>query len=146
VTRLVYLAAFMPDADDDLITFLTTNSAPEFLEAVTFRDDGLVDFDMEVERKLAYQQSPSDLVDWALSMARPMAMGSGGAPTVMGVGWRGIPSTYVVSGEDGSILPDSQRQWAKERATDSVEKPWDHCPQLSHPEETADLLAALARA
>jgi pimeloyl-ACP methyl ester carboxylesterase len=136
----------MPDADDELLTFLTANSAPEFMDAVTFRDDGLVEFDVELERKLAYQQAPSERVDWAATLARPMAMGQGGAPTVTAVGWRGIPSTYVVCTEDGSILPESQRTWAKERATDSVEKPWDHCPQVSHPEETAELLAALARA
>lgn len=34
---------------------------------------------------------------------------------------------------DQSILPDAQRRWATERATDSVKLPFDHCPHLSHP-------------
>jgi pimeloyl-ACP methyl ester carboxylesterase len=73
----------------------------------------------------------------------PMAMGQGGSPAVTGVGWHNIPSTYVVSGQDNSIKPESQREWATKRATDYVEVPYDHCPPLSHPAEIADLLARI---
>ena len=145
VARLVYLAAYMPDADDNMLEFMSGNCCPEFLTAVTFRDDGLVEFDLEAERKMAFQQAPEDVTEWALSEARPMAMGTRGSQLVTGVGWRGIPSTYVVSGDDRSLQPEVQRRWALERATEYVETPFDHCPQLSHPAETADLLARLAR-
>ena len=141
VARLVYLAAFMPDAGEDLVSFLTANSAPEYAAAVRLRADGLVEFDPEIERKLAFQQAPADVADRALARVRPMAMG-GGAPTTMAaIGWREIPSTYVVCSEDRSILPQAQRRWAAERATNSFELPFDHCPQLSHPAELAALLA-----
>jgi uncharacterized protein (DUF924 family) len=72
-----------------------------------------------------------------------MAMGEANPVTVTGVGWRGIPSTYVVCGDDHSIEPESQRAWAKERATEFVELPFDHSPMLSHPQESVELLARL---
>jgi pimeloyl-ACP methyl ester carboxylesterase len=145
VKRLVYLAAFMPDAGDELATFLTTNCTPEFVAGAEFGDDGLIRFDPELSKKFAFQQAPPEVATWAADRLRPMAMGFAGAPTVTAVGWRTIPSTYVVCSEDHSILPEAQRRWAAERATDSVEVPFDHCPQLSHPGEIADLLAPLAR-
>ncbi|MHB8466900.1 MAG: alpha/beta fold hydrolase [Acidimicrobiales bacterium] len=145
VVRLVYLAAFMPDADDALFEFFTGNTSPESATAIRFRDDGLVEFDADTEKRLAMQQASADVAEWAAGQLGPMAMGSGGSPTVTAVGWRDVPSTFVVCSEDRSILPEAQRRWATERATDSVEQPWDHCPQLSHPAEVADLLVEIAR-
>jgi pimeloyl-ACP methyl ester carboxylesterase len=144
VTRLVYLAAFMPDAHDELTAFLTSSCSPEFMNGAIFGDDGLIRFEPELTKKFAFQQAPAEVATWATDRLRPMAMGGGGAPTVTGVGWRTIPSTYVVCTEDQSIMPEAQRRWAVERATDSVERPFDHCPHVSHPAEIADLLAGLA--
>ena len=144
VARLVYLAAFMPDADDAMIAFVTDSATPEFVTGTTFGDDGLVRFDPEVVQKLACQQSSPEVASWAAERLRPMAMGFGGSPTVTGVGWRTIPSTFVVCGEDQSIRPEAQRRWGTQRATDWVELPFDHCPHLSHPVVIANLLATLA--
>jgi pimeloyl-ACP methyl ester carboxylesterase len=144
VVRLVYLAAFMPDGDDELASWLLGNCTPEFMTAAVYRDDGFVEANPEVVRKVALQQSTAEVADWVAAHSEPMAMGTGGAPTVTAVGWRDIPSTYIVCTEDRTIYADSQRQWARERATDSVEVPFDHCAQLSHPAEVADILARIA--
>jgi pimeloyl-ACP methyl ester carboxylesterase len=144
VRRLVYLAAFMPDTDDAFPGFFTDNSTPEFLSGVIFGDDGLVSFDPELVKRLAFQQASPRIASAAVGQLRPMAMGMSGSPTLSGAGWHDIASTYVVCSEDRSILPDSQRRWGKERATDSVELPFDHCPHVSHPAEIAGLLAELA--
>ena len=112
VVRLVYLAAFMPDALDELPVFLTSSCSPEFMSGAIFGDDGLIRFDPELTKKFALQQATAEVATWATDRIRPMAMGGGGAPTVTGVGWRTIPSTYVVCGEDRSIMPDAQRRWA----------------------------------
>jgi pimeloyl-ACP methyl ester carboxylesterase len=144
VGRLVYLAAFMPDPDEELLPFLMANCTPESVTGFTFGDDGLGGLDPEVAKKTVFQQATHEVAAWAADQLRPMAMGSGGSPTVTGVGWQAIPSTYVVCTEDRTILPESQRRWAAQRATDTVEVPFDHCPHLSHPVEIADLLAKLA--
>ncbi len=144
VNRLAYLAAFMPDTDDEFLSFMLANSTPEFATGATIGDDGLIRFDPDMVKKLALQQAPSEVASWAADQLRPMAMGGGGSPTLTGIGWKTIPSTYVVCSEDQSLLPDAQRRWAAERATDSIELPFDHCPHLSHPGEIADLIATLA--
>ena len=144
VRRLVYLAAFMPDTDDAFPGFFTDNSTPEFVTGVILGDDGLVRFDPELVKKLAFQQASPEIASAAVGQLRPMAMGMNGSPTLSGAGWHAIASTYVVCSEDRSIVPDSERRWAKERATDSVELPFDHCPHVSHPAEIAALLADLA--
>jgi hypothetical protein len=59
------------------------------------------------------------------------------------VGWETIPSTYVVCTEDRCVDPSAQRQWAAQ-ATNAVERPYDHSPGVSHPDEVADLLAEIA--
>src|SRR5579862_9901263 len=123
----------MPDADDDLSTFLITNSTPDLMSAATISDDGLMVPNPEGLKKIAHQQAPADVADWAVSHARPMAGAVAGPGAVTGVAWRGIPSTCVVCTDDRTILPDSQRHWAKDRATHTVEVPFDHCPQVSHP-------------
>lgn len=144
VNRLVYLAAFMPDTEDEFLSFMLANSTPEFATGATFGDDGLIRFDPDMVKKLAFQQATSEVASWAAGQLRPMAMGGGGSPTMTGLGWKTIPSTYVVCAEDQSLLPGAQRRWAAERATDSVELPFDHCPHLSHPVEIADLITKLA--
>jgi len=106
--------------------------------------DGRGTLDPDVAKKIAFQQAQPDDAEWAVSNMRPMAMGRGGcSPTLTGVGWHDTPSTYVVCSEDWCIGPDVQRQWATQRATDSVELPFDHSPQISHPVEVADLLATM---
>ena len=144
VARLVYVAAFMPDHDDELASFMTENSAPEFLGAVTVRHDGLVELDRAMVAARAFPQSPPDMAARAAGRTQPMALGISTPPTVTGVGWHDIPSTYVVCGADLLIDPDAQRAWAETRATDRVEFPFDHCPQLSHPVEIAEVLAQAA--
>lgn len=143
VVRLVYLAAFMPDADEEVMNWLIANCTPEFLAGITVTPDGRGGLDSKIAAQIAFQQATPEVAKWAVSKIRPMAMGQGGSPTLAGVGWRKIPSTYIVCSEDNSIKPEAQRQWAAQRATDQIEVPFDHCPQASHPAEIADLLAPI---
>jgi hypothetical protein len=73
-----------------------------------------------------------------------MSFGADFSSKVTEASWRTIPATYAVCTGDLAIRPDSQLQWATERAADYVEWPADHCPQNSRPNDVADLLAKLA--
>ena len=144
VAHLVYLAAFMPDADDDLASFLPGNCTPEMTSIAVPTDDGLIAADPEALTKVASQQASAELGEWAAARFRPMAAAAIGASgSVTGVAWREIPSTCVVCTEDRAIEPESQRRWAKERASYTIEVPFDHGPQVSHPAEIADILAKI---
>jgi pimeloyl-ACP methyl ester carboxylesterase len=144
VSHLVYLAAFMLEADDEIPGSLLRECFPEFLTGLAFGDDGLATFNQELAKEVGFQQAPPEVAQWAVDQFRPMAMGGGASTTVSAVGWHSIPSTYVVCAEDRALQPDSQRRWAAERASESVELPFDHCPHVSHPVEVAELLAKLA--
>ncbi len=144
VRRLVYIAAFMPSPEESLMQIATEAPNPEMNALLTFRDDGLVDLDPVADVKFSLQQAPPESVDFFLQNAgKPMSL-KGMDGSVRGAAWRSIPSTYVVCTEDHSLRPEAQLEWAKSRATDYVEWPSDHCPQHSHPEQVAELLADLA--
>jgi pimeloyl-ACP methyl ester carboxylesterase len=145
VKRLVYIAAFMPDADEALFELLPANSDPEFGAAIDIGADGLARIPLDVLYRRAFQHAPQDQLDLVRDNVQvPMSFGSDLAIKVSEASWRTIPATYVVCSEDLAIKPESQLQWAKERATDYVEWPADHCPQCSRPDDVADLLAKLA--
>jgi hypothetical protein len=143
VTRLVYLAAFMIDADEELPGSLLGDCFPEFVAGVAFDDDGLASPNPEMTKQRSFQQASPEIADWAAAQLRPMAMEVAVRPPCLESD--GAASHRRAScSEDGSIRPEVQRRWATERATDSLELPFDHCPQLSHPVEVAELLAKLA--
>lgn len=145
VKRLVYLAAVMPDAGEPLLPLMSEMATPDFGGAVQILEDGRMHLDMDVELRCAFQQAdPADLDVVRDRTSYAMSFGTDFEVALARAAWRDIPSTYVVCEQDLSIRPDVQRKWASARATDMVELPFDHCPQVSHPEEIADLLARIA--
>jgi pimeloyl-ACP methyl ester carboxylesterase len=146
VKRLVYLAAMMPNAGEAILEHISGAAAPEFDAGISADDEGLLLMDGEVELRCAFQQASPEMLDLVRAhLGEPMSFGTNPSAAAFDeVGWSTIPSTYVVCTEDHSILPDAQRQWAKERATEVLEWPSDHCPHISHPVLVADLLEKLA--
>lgn len=146
VKRLVYLAAMMPKPGEPWLEHIAGAAPPEFEAGVSVGDDGMLRMDVEVGVKQAFQQASPEMHDLVRARAAvPMSFGDPASASFDDVGWTTIPSTYVVCTEDRSIFPDAQRRWAKERATEVVEWPTDHCPQVSHPDLVADFLEKLAR-
>jgi pimeloyl-ACP methyl ester carboxylesterase len=145
VQRLVYLAAMMPKAGEPLLEHLAGATAPDFDSGITLRDDGLLLMDGDIELRTAFQQASPEMREFVRAhFGVPMSFGTDPtAAALPEVGWTTIASTYVVCSEDHSILPEAQRGWAQERATEVVEWPSDHCPQISHPDLVADLLEKL---
>jgi pimeloyl-ACP methyl ester carboxylesterase len=146
VKRLVYVAAFMPVAAEPLLAQLMPDTTDEFnSDVIRPREDGMFDFDEEAELRLGVQQAPPEQIEWIRENgARTMSFGADPNLAPAAAAWESIPSTFVVCTEDRAIKPDSQREWAKKRATDFVEWPSDHCPQHSHIDELVELLAKLA--
>jgi pimeloyl-ACP methyl ester carboxylesterase len=146
VKRLVYLAAHVPDIGEPLVALMSDNAMPDFEGGVRLLDDGRLRLDPDVVVRAAVQQADDPDREVMRSRLSPaMSWGTDFAIAFEHVAWREIPATYVVCADDRSLNPDTQRVWAKERATDVVELPFDHCPQVSHPDEIADLLALIAR-
>jgi pimeloyl-ACP methyl ester carboxylesterase len=145
VSRLVYLAAFMPPTGVVPMSEMMPASDPGFSGGIKFRDDMLSELDEDVMLNYAFQQAPPDQLEIIKAHGgTAMSFGADMEASITKAAWDTTPSTYVVCTEDRSIRPEMQREWAKTRATDSIEWPSDHCAQHSHPDLVIDLLAKLA--
>jgi pimeloyl-ACP methyl ester carboxylesterase len=145
VAHLVYIAALMPAADEPFQQTTGAARTPEFAQGIRLLDDGRVALDAEVGARCAFSQSTEDDRDVWRREGKPMSMGHDRSVAFGRVGWEEIPSTYVVCTEDKAIQPSFQRTWAAQ-ATNRIDRPYDHSPAVSHPDDVAELLADIARA
>lgn len=144
VRHLVYIAAAMPEPSEPIFDVLQSASAPEFGAGIGFLEDGRLTLDSDVCIKTAFNQaSAADHDLWRKNGSPAMSYGTDFAVSLPVVAWQSIPSTYVVCSDDRAIRPEAQREWAKERATNVVEWPTDHCPHLSSPDRVVELIASL---
>ena len=144
VAHLVYIAALMPAAGEKFLQSSGPARTEEFAAGVRALDDGRIALDIEVGARCAFAQATEEDRDVWRRNGSPMSMGTNPSLSFDRVGWERIPSTYLVCTEDRCIKPSAQRTWAKQ-ATNAVERPYDHSPAVSHPDEIADLLADIAR-
>lgn len=142
VAHLLYVAAFMPEAGEPFQKTTASARLPEFSAGARLLEDGLVEMDAEVGASCAFAQATEADRDVWRRERRPMSMGRDRSVAFARVGWESIPSTYVVCTEDRCIDPDAQRKWAAQ-ATTVIERPYDHSPGVSHPDEVADLIAEI---
>lgn len=142
VRRLVYLAAFMPDAGESIGSlFASGEPNSDFLSAISTDADGWFTVSAETARDLFYHDCDADTVGWGTANCRPMR---GGGEPVTTAAWRGIPSTYVIAERDKVILRSLHRTMSA-RATDAISWDTGHAPYASRPELVADLLERLVR-
>lgn len=145
VCRLVYIAAFQLEVGESISRVLPERGiAPTALgDALRFSDDGrLVSVDSSTAPELLYGEAAlPDEVAAALGRLRPVSRALFTTPAAT-VGWRSVPSTYVVCTQDRTVAPELQRAMA-ERASDVVELGTGHTPLMTDPEAVARLLIQL---
>lgn len=133
VTRLVYLAAVVPEARRSLAE--TTAEPSPWLDA---REDGTVAVKPGLDlRGIFLQDCEENLAAEAVTKLVPQSAAAF-AQAPRGLAWQTIPSTYVVLTQDRATPPARQRAWAK-HATETVELDSGHHPFLSRPGELARL-------
>lgn len=139
VAHLVYLAAPMPDEDEDSLGPLA--AYPTDLHSSILGDPaGITTIDPSKAGELFFSQVAPD--------ARPALVAglvsqdmTAGYEHPARVAWRSRPSTYISCTEDHVLHPDLQVRMS-ERATNAVTWDSDHAALISH---EADLVALLAR-
>lgn len=140
--RLVYLAAFMPDAGQSQNDFIALVPHPHFAPAIRPQPDGRLALAPEAVGPLLYNDCDEQTVAWARERLRSMLTSNDAAPAAA---WRGIPATYVVCALDAMLLPELQRKMAA-HADEVIEWDTSHSPFASQPKLVADLCERLARA
>jgi pimeloyl-ACP methyl ester carboxylesterase len=143
VKRLVYLAAFMPDAGQSLNDLFALAPNPALAGALRIAPDRRSTLDPASVGPYFYNDCDEATISWANALLRPMLSESNDAVTA--AAWRSAPSTYVVCTRDAAILPDLQRLMAK-HADEVIEWDASHSPFASKPELVVELLERLARA
>jgi pimeloyl-ACP methyl ester carboxylesterase len=143
VTRLVYIAAFAPDAGES-VSALIKNPPPGasvppilppqdgylFLDRAKFHDSFAGDVDAERAAFMADSQVP-----WGVDALE----GAVGEPA-----WRSKPSWYLVASEDKMIPPAAQRFMAERAGSTVVEVAGSHAIYVSQPRAVAELIESAA--
>ena len=143
VTRLVYIAAFAPDAGESVNALIKDPppGAPVppilppqdgylFLDKAKFHDSFAGDVDAERAAFMADSQVP-----WGVDAL-------GGA--VSEPAWRSKPSWYLVASDDKMIPPAAQRFMAERAGSTVVEVAGSHAVYVSRPDAVAELIESAA--
>lgn len=141
VRRLVYLAAYMPDDGETLLSLTASEPGAAILGALRGRDDGRTVVDPAQLSDIFFNDCEPAAAAWAI--ANVSAMFTPAGEPVAAVAWKAIPSVYVVASRDNAIPPALQRRMSA-HASRVVEWDTGHSPFISQPQLVADLLAALA--
>src|SRR5918997_39198 len=145
VTRLVYVAAFAPDAGESVGALIKDPppGAPVppilppqdgylFLDRAKFHDSFAADVDAEKAAFMADSQVP-----WGVDAL-------GGA--VSEPAWRTKPSWYLVATDDRMIPPAAQRFMSKRIGATVEESAGSHAIYVSRPEAVASIIKKAAQA
>ncbi|WP_394816202.1 alpha/beta hydrolase [Streptomyces mooreae] len=130
VGRLVYLAAFVPDAGESAAGLGGASS--QLKSAIVPQHDGSTCLDPSRAVGALYADCPEHLAAWAVGLLRAQATGCGrGVPERQS--WRHAPSSYIVCTKDRAIDPELQQVMAAR--CDSVRE-WQtgHSPFVGRPE------------
>ncbi|MEZ5411955.1 MAG: alpha/beta fold hydrolase [Acidimicrobiales bacterium] len=155
VSRLVYLAAIVPDAGEDPAAVMAAfpdpprragsgsggsggGSGPLFVR----QPDGTLGADPALGPSVFYNTCTPAQTAAALARLCPQRAATFKQPLTR-ANWRSVPSTYVKCLQDKAVPPAAQDQQA-ERCSELVSIDSDHSPFLCAPSTLADLLVPLA--
>jgi pimeloyl-ACP methyl ester carboxylesterase len=146
VKALVFIDAFVPDEGESVTSLLSGGPPPpsDFLIAVPFGTHG--DADMYLNPKYYGAVFASDIPAPAASLMavtqRPLAASSFDEKTPAAVGWKTLPSWYVVGDADLVIPPPLQLMMAERAKSTITHVNGSHPSMIQHPEATVAAIVA----
>lgn len=147
VTRLVFLAAFIPSPGLSMTEQRRAEPidglAPPTTAEWTALGDDVWMVGPNTARELFYHDVAPDLGAWAIGRLRPQAYGVMNEPSPL-IQWPSVESGSIVCRDDRAMNPDWGRTAARTRlGIEAVEIDGGHSPFLSRPFELAELLEPL---
>jgi len=145
IKALVYIAAFAPAAGDSLGSLLKSMAPSDIGPALAPDAAGF----LYIDRAKFHDVFAKDV---ATGEARIMAatqkpiFGAIFETPIADVGWKNIPSWYLVATEDRAIHPDLERFMAKRMGATTSEVKASHVPFISQPKEVVKVIEAAADA
>lgn len=145
VSRLVYLAATVPDVGDSIASLMGAaangiegqpDAGPE---PVVVRPDGLGELNPRQAEAALFHDCDRARAKIAVDQLRPMNM-AGGIQALTGAAWRELPGTLVRGTLDR--MPEAIAPAFLALDPETVEIAAGHCPNWSRPDLVATLLAS----
>jgi pimeloyl-ACP methyl ester carboxylesterase len=145
VTKLVYIAAFAPDAGESVATLIADPPPGAAVPPILPPQDGFLFLDREkFAASFAADVSPH-LAAFMADAQVPWGLDAlNGAVTR--AAWRSKPSWYLVAADDHMIPPTAQRAMSERAGAFVTETAGSHAVYVSNPAAVADLTTQAARA
>jgi pimeloyl-ACP methyl ester carboxylesterase len=145
VKTLVYISAFMPDGGESVLSLLSAYpAAPSDLFTAVPLSSGDVDlyFTPKYYGPAFATGVPSETAAVMAATQRPVTAGALNEAAPPAVGWKTLPSWYVVAEHDGAIPPPLQQMMAERAKASITHVAAGHPSMIQHPEATVAALVA----
>ena len=143
VVGLVYVSAFVPDANETLLS-LSEAGPPRPNSGILPPVDGFIWYDKAKFHSGFCADLPKEQADFMADAQVPLAASAFGTPITQAA-WKTKPSWNVVSTEDQTIPPDGQRVMAKRAGSKITEVKGSHAVFIAQPKAVADVIEAAAK-
>jgi pimeloyl-ACP methyl ester carboxylesterase len=136
VQRLIFLTAFMLDEGETL--YAACGSVDPAWWNVAADKSRLT---ADTPENIFYNKCSPEITSEAVAALRTQSLPAFNQP-ITKVGWKEIPSTYIICEQDNAI-PVFAQEAMSARASEQIRMSSDHSPFLSAPRELAELLSTL---
>ena len=139
VAGLVYVAAFAPDANQNITEISKPFPPPPGLSKVKPLTDGFILLTPEgIETAFAQDLTKEEKA--LLVAVQPQTAGSIFEAKPTAAAWHSKPSWFIVASNDNMIAPEQEKSMAKQIGAITFVLPSSHVAMLSHPKEVANVI------
>ena len=147
IVSLVYLAAFSLDVGESCASvqapfppsMLAASAEPTPYDAPGAADGPDLFISEREFRQTFCADVPADLAQVMHATQRPLAVAAL-TENATAVGWKAVPSWYLVSSHDNAISPDAQRFMARRMGSTTEEIDGSHTAFIAQPVRTAEFI------
>jgi pimeloyl-ACP methyl ester carboxylesterase len=145
ISRLVYLAAYVPLSGRSLTEMRERGPRQPLTEAMIRSEDGItVGLDPAQIAAKFYHDCPDGTVDYARDRLTPQPIKPTATPLDVTERSAAVPASYIVCEDDRAIPPEYQGEMAS-RVDGRHALPCGHSPFFALPADLADLLTRIAK-
>ncbi|HUC82842.1 MAG TPA: alpha/beta hydrolase [Flavisolibacter sp.] len=145
VAGLVYIAAFMPDANETLLQLLQAGPPAPNSGILPPDENGYVWYDVKKYHSGFCADLPKSQADFLAASQIPVSATVFGA-SIANPAWKAKKSWYIVATEDQTIPPDGERFMAKRSGATTTEIKASHLVFMSKPQAVAVVVDGAAKA
>ena len=141
VTSLVFVAAYVPDESESLLTLTDRGATMPGASAIRFGDDGRSTIDPALYHDALAADVPARTARVMAAVQKPTHGACFTTPSGRAA-WHDLPCGYVLSADDHILDPELQRWFARRARATVTELRSSHLSPVSRPDEVAAAIVA----